>query len=620
MRHRLADRQSRADQATTRLTDLARHLDALQTELATATETRREHQAAVETARRGHEEAAAALVVAQTEADLAEADLAAAQTQAEGLRKGLTELQASQQRASARLEALDRLAREGAGLYAGVREVLQAVDHGELTGLPGTVSSLIRTPADLERAVEAVLGAQLQDVVANTWDDAQAAIRRLKRRNAGRATFLPLDTLRPPPPLELPSWSGVIGVGSDLVHHDPAYRPVVQLLLARTAIVQSLDAARRLHRELRGSFRIVTLDGEIVRSGGSVTGGDGKRGRGTGLLSRERDRRELREEVAELERATDATAAELTEVERAVDALRDALKDRRQALAGATAAARTRERQLDEATRRLEDALQRHAWHASRLAEAQTERDRTDERRSALAAEAVEAQETLAGLTTREQELTARLADLVDDDIARRVAACRTTAAVLTQERESQGILLDSRLREATRLRRQIDAQDQRLHSLSAELHALETGLEDLATAYEEARSRASGLAARVTPLETQLAEREAALDKLEQGEDAARRALREAEHRLSQAEVDAGRREDQVQSLRREIEETLEIVIGNLPDSISTQQPLPLDDIVSQLPKVTELPHGLEDQIRDLRTQIRQARTDQHGRSGGVR
>ena len=130
--------------------------------------------------------------------------------------------------------------------------------------------------------------------------------------------------------------------------------------------------------------------------------------------------------------------------------------------------------------------------------------------------------------------------------------------------------------------------------------------METLQSSYGEVRAEADALSTQIPPLESQLAELETSLETHETREREARRVLRDAEQRRSQAEVDANRREDQLQALLHEIEEALGIVIGDLPDSLSAQQPLPLDAIVSPLPVVHELPEGLERQIRDLRTQIR--------------
>ncbi len=605
-RHRLADRQSRLAQAEEQVVELGRQIADLESALAEGTARRRDQQREVEAARRALENAETDLIRArEAEADGARR-LQETEDEAASVQQSLNAQEAELQRLTARLEALDRLHAEGAGMYAGVRNALQAAERGELSGLPGPVSALLRVPSRFERAVEAALGSQLQNIVAETWADAQSAVDWLKRQRAGRATFLPLDTLRPSPILELPETSGVIGVASELVDYDLAYRPAVLLLLGRTAIVGALDAARQLHRELHGGFRIVTLDGEIVRSSGSVTGGESRQSQGPGLLTRERERRELRRRVAGLKTTVSGLEEELQELRRRVSSqteLQDKLVAERQE---AEAAVRERDRAVEETVRILERLIQEMQWREERIDATRQERERLKEARERLQAAKMEAGRTLAELEETLAALESEIEMLSDDELARTLADRRTRVAVLAQEHESLRVLLESREREIERLRRQIDGQEHRIRSLKGELTGLGDSLDTLAAAYEEARSEADGLAAQIPPLEAELAELESDLEKLERQEQTLRRVLREAEQRLSQAEVDAGRREDQLQNLRREIEETLDIVISNLPETISTQQPLPLDDIVCPLPSVADLPQGFDGQIRDLRTQLR--------------
>jgi chromosome segregation protein len=189
----------------------------------------------------------------------------------------------------------------------------------------------------------------------------------------------------------------------------------------------------------------------------------------------------------------------------------------------------------------------------------------------------------------------------------------RTRVAVLKQEHDSQKVLVESRERELQRLQRQIDGQVHRIRSLEGELDVLRDQLSTLAKHYDEAQRKADHLAKRIPPLEQELKNRERILEELEAEEQNLQRSLRESEQRLAKSEMEVGRREDQLQSLRREIEETLGIVVGNLPDDLNAQHPLPLDAIVSPLPEVTELPEGLERQIRDLRTQLRRLEPVNH-------
>ncbi len=608
-RHRLADRQSRLEQATERLAQLAQRVAQLAAETTSATERRRAQQAAVEQAHRTLDEADAALQAADAEVARLDAELAAARAASEALRRDVGGKQAELQRVTARLEALERLHTEGAGLYAGVRAVMQAVERNELRGLPGTVASLVSVPAHLDRAIETALGGQLQDVVAERWADAQAAIEWLKRGRAGRATFLPLDTLNPPSVLEVAgSGAGVIGVASELVDYEARYRPVVLLLLGRTAIAQSLDAARELYRKLSGSFRIVTVEGEIVRSGGAVTGGEERQSQsqGGGLLARERERRELPERVTALEDEVKALQDRLREHEARAQALQKALQTANEHRRIAAQRRQEADRVVEREVRALDKLIQEGEWQRNLLDEAGQERERLQASCVRLEQEHGEAAAALREAEVQLGSLSHELEALAGDETARVAVERRTQVALLEQEHGNRRVLLTTRQREVQRLQAQIAASTQHLDGLAEEFAQLEARLEGLQAAYDEARAAADALSAQVPPLEASLAELERTLATHESREHEARRVLHDAEQRRTQAEVEANRREDQLQTLRREVEESLGIVIGDLPETLSAQQPLPLDAIVSPLPVVKELPEGLERQIRDLRTQIR--------------
>ncbi len=604
-RHRLADRQSRLEQSEAQLQQLIRRRTELERALASVDERRQKQQAAVEQARRQAEAAEQTWQEAQRRLTAVQAELESARATGEQMRQELGDKRVLLQQLTARLDMLERLHAEGAGLYAGVRAVLQAVERGQLRGLPGTLASLLEVPPRLEKAMEIALGGQLQSIVAETWRDAQAAIAWLKRSRAGRATFLPLDTLRPPRPLDLPQLSGVVGLAADLVQYEPRYRPAVRLTLGRTAIAQDLDAARALHRQLRGGFQIVTLEGEIMRSGGSVTGGERRQSRGS-LLARERERRELPEQIAALE-------AELRQLQASYEqneTRRRDLEARRRLLAkqlqAAQAAHQKAEQTLAREEQRLEQLGQETSWQRHLLDESQAEQERLAETRARLERELQEAHEALAAAEAREAEADRSLAALADDEQLSQVAELRTQTALLSQEHDNQQVLLRTRRREAQRLRDQIAALEQRIGSLEARQRDLEASLAELQTRYAALQTEAGSLAAQIPPLEQTLTDLEQQLAESEAHETTLRQHVRRAEQELTQAEVELERRAEKVQSLRLEIEKTLGIVIGELPEVVEAQRPLPLQSIVAPLPNVAELPEGLEQQIRDLRTQLR--------------
>jgi len=306
------------------------------------------------------------------DADLAKvgAEIARRATTETAAREGAEVAQRRFDQATSRLEVLRKMRESGTGLYAGVRATLAAGAAGRLAGIRGVLAALVEVPAAYETAVEVALGGHVQDVVVETWADAEAAIALLKRENAGRVTFQPIDTVRggrsAPPPADLLRAPGVVGVAADLVTAAPDLATIVGGLLGRVLVVEDLAAARASLPRLPGGWSAVTPRGEIARSGGSVTGGSAARESGT--LVRERDLRELPGTIATLGRERDAAAeavARARDARREHEAERDRLTTARAAWP-ATRAARSEERttlgrEEDVLARQTATLRERHA-------------------------------------------------------------------------------------------------------------------------------------------------------------------------------------------------------------------------------------------------------------------
>ncbi len=186
-------------------------------------------------------------------------ELATAQNHKNEYQGQLAEVQRVLERLATRYDLLTRLRQEGEGLRAGVRTVLQAANPAEtplarpLYGVLGTVAHLLHVPAKFEIAIEVALGSHLEDVVVESWTNAEAAIAYLRAGQRGRVTFLPLDTVRPVPRLLVQRRQGMIGVAADLVEADDDLGLVVEMLLGRSIVVEDLKAARGVFDQLEGS-------------------------------------------------------------------------------------------------------------------------------------------------------------------------------------------------------------------------------------------------------------------------------------------------------------------------------------------------------------------------------
>lgn len=325
--------------------------------------------------------ASAAALDAEREAQLAEnvktlaATLQVRQQEIKARRVEADKLHQERGNTAARLDALRRLQESGAGLHGGVRETMAAARRGTLAGVRGMVAELIEVPPRLETAIEVALGGRLQDIVVERWADAEAAIAHLKASGTGRATFQPLDSIRQTragaAPAGVTQLAGYLGVAVDLIEAPPELQSLVASMLGRTIVVDNLPATRAALRHLSAGWSVVTLGGEIARSGGSVTGGAAVKESGT--LGRERELRDLPQTVARLEQALVSAHERVDEAETALQSAQGQLRQAEDEQAALRAAAEERRQHVVRA----------HSW----LRDQQQEQTRAHQRFAELAAE-----------------------------------------------------------------------------------------------------------------------------------------------------------------------------------------------------------------------------------------
>ncbi|MEV3648794.1 chromosome segregation protein SMC [Paenibacillus larvae] len=202
---------------------------------------------------------------------------------------------------TSRRDTLKEMQNDFEGFMYGVKEVLKARQSESLKGIRGAVAELVKVPEDMEVAIETALGGALQYVVVETEAYGRQAIAYLKKRQLGRATFLPIDVIRgrfigEQERRSIEVTAGFVGIGVDLVDFDDEYRQVFSSLLGNVIIAESLEDANRIAARAQYRYRVVTLDGDVVNPGGSMTGGSQQQKK-TNLLSRQRHMEELENEI-----------------------------------------------------------------------------------------------------------------------------------------------------------------------------------------------------------------------------------------------------------------------------------------------------------------------------------
>ena len=237
---------------------------------------------------------------------------------AEQARERHVRLKMDENALTARIRMLTEMEKLHEGYSKAVKLVMGEVQRGTLHHIHGPVAGLLHVPDQYTVAIETALGGAMQNLVVDREEDGKAVIQYLKRRDGGRATILPLSSIRPGELREAESLSrepGFVGVADQLVQFDPRYRAVFSNLLGRVAVMEDLDAAIAAARRYGYRFRIVTLDGQVLNPGGSMTGGSASRS--AGILSRANELERLnvqsaglREQLEQAERALEETERE----------------------------------------------------------------------------------------------------------------------------------------------------------------------------------------------------------------------------------------------------------------------------------------------------------------------
>ena len=210
-----------------------------------------------------------------------------------------------------RANMLSDLEKNMEGFSGSVKAVLKQSQNKALSGIHGTLSQLISVDNENSTAIEIALGAAMQNIVVTSESDAKKAISYLKQNNIGRATFLPVSAIEPRYMEEqgLDDNYGFVDIASNLVECEPTYRNIVENLLGRVIVVEDIDCAVGISKRYNNRYKIVTLDGQVINPGGSMTGGS--RGKGSGVLSRANLIDELKKQAQDIKIQLDEVNAQL---------------------------------------------------------------------------------------------------------------------------------------------------------------------------------------------------------------------------------------------------------------------------------------------------------------------
>ena len=467
-----------------------------------------------------------------------------------------------------RLRVLTEMAKSREGYYASIKNLMHDVgrDAQLSASIVGVVAELIRVPEKYETAITMALGSSLQNIVTPTAEDAKFVIEYLRRKEYGRATLLPITLLRISPVgererahLRTPD---CFGLASELVDCDAQIRPVVEHLLGHTAIVRDLTAGIALKKRSGGAFHIATLEGDIISTGGSMSGGS-KQKRAFSLLGREREMQELEAALAEKEKrlaersaACESLRKQLLLADMQAEAFRSELHEKEIALT----------RQSEKVLRDLEKSA---------------------EQAGRLETELAQIADNLADIEREREQATALQRDIESGNAASREDVLRSQNALSAlrsaRERMSQGIT-EQKVR-LMALQKEQDAVTAEQKRLTAERETARTAVEERDAAMEQSRlqlaeveSRLAGMQKSVAAeqqragaqketqkqIEEERARRTDSLAQLRLQRETALQALRDLSERKHRQELQKSRMEMETAAMQDRIWEEYELTYEN--------------------------------------------------------
>ena len=421
------------------------------------------------------------------------------------LAEGLRELTAKLDSVSAKARVFRAMERDFESYNKAVKMVMQETQRGALRNVHGPVSRLIRTEDQYTLAIEIALGAATQQIVVDSEADGKAAISYLKRTGGGRATFLPLSTIQGRTLQEngLEECRGFVGIASRLVTSDERYRGIVENLLGRTVIVTDMDAAIAMSRKYRGHFKIVTLDGQVMNPGGSMTGGSTNKD--AGILSRANELSKLNALEKDLQNQKLIKEAEFQEAQRQTQEVEfqiTAARDQLRAAEDQVLRLQGQEKQYEILLQAIVDAedsakRERDSLHdrertdreryAAQRAKIQVYRQQLEQTRATLATlegSQTEAAEATAAITDRMTLLKTEEAALDAEAATARahIADLNSLRSSMEGDREKKITLMDAIRDDNARLNRELEALKQQQSDNDRDTEAMNVQLQTALT------------------------------------------------------------------------------------------------------------------------------------------
>ncbi len=541
------------------------------------------------------------LEILSTEQSDLDDDLKRLEVHEKNLYQELAEIERSLSKTRAQFEVIEQAELTMTGLADGAKNLLQAMKSGKVKGSLKTIGNLFYVPSNLETAIGSVLGDQLDGIVLGTDANTDEILTFLEG-DSGRAILFPQSWIKSMEKVKNLNDAELIGIAADLVKSNEGNRNLLNLLLGQVVIVKSREAAKRLMNSIPATGRIVTTAGEVFTGTGVVIAGKDKR---ASLVGRPRQKKELEIAIESLSNQRDDVDEKISTLHEKMKGLSQKSEGLRTLIKSKRAEIDRQESEFQAANRAFEQHTQKSEWQKSQLELINSEISKTKDELVLIDGQLLEGTTRISTLNSEIQTLNVKLREVPLDEQQSQVAHWTTTVAV-----SSRGVIEAER--RYAEFSQSIASSKTALIGLQERLIGIEKKLEEVSISKQALMENEknfniaiSELQQKIEPAENEFQQLENEYSNLQETYTQVQQFETNQERSSTQAQLELARTRENLDSLRRKIEEDFGLVTLEYSDDINGPTPLPLEG-VSELKVLTEIPNGLEESINRQRALLR--------------
>jgi len=501
----------------------------------------------------------------------------------------------------AQFEVLEQAEMSMTGLADGAKNLVQALKAGKVKGSSKVISNLFDIPANLENAIGSVLGDQLDGIVMGTDVDPDEILKFLEG-DSGRAILFLQSWIKSIDKLKGLTDSEVVGIAADLVKANDGNKTLVNLLLGQVVIVKTRESAKRLINSIPATGKIVTLAGEVFTGTGVIIAGNDKR---ASLVGRPRQKKELEISIDSLSAQKDDLDEKISKLHEKMTAMTQKTDTIRIEIKVKRGEVDRQESNFQAAIRAYDQQLQKSEWQKSQLTLVNSEVTKTKDELDAIGQQLEQGTTKIGTLTSEIQTLNMKLREVPLDEQQSQVSHWTTTVAV-----SSRGVAESER--RYNEFSQTISSSKSALSALQSKLTAIGKQLEEVSIAKQglmenekKFNEEIAVLQQKIDPAEKEMQQLESEYASFQDSYTQTQQFEANQERGSTQAQLEMARTQENLESLRRKIEEDFGLVTLEYSDDITGPTPLPLEGI-GELKALTEIPNGLEESINRQRALLR--------------